>query len=349
MPISGEWGMKRCGTICLYTGFGILFGGVFPCASLFLDYEFLRTKPTSIGTLFVTNPVHLIVALAPLVLGVVFHMIGRKQSRLEMELERRSEVEAGLHKTTQDLEVALAKAAVSSDAKSQFLAMMSHELRTPLNAILGFSEVLGAQLFGPLGDERYAGYAADIHRSGSHLLDLINDILDFSKLGAGKMDLSETDIDVRDVATEAIHFLDHQARQADVTVKIAAGFDIPSLRGDERRIKQVLLNILSNAIKFTPPGGEVMLSGRATPTHVVIEIADTGIGMTQSEVSVAMEPFGQIDSSLSRKYEGTGLGLPLCKGMLELHGGTLTLRSEPDIGTTVIMAFPAERAVRLVA
>jgi signal transduction histidine kinase len=258
----------------------------------------------------------------------------------ELELTKRQ-----LEATSADLQTALNVAATASQAKSQFLATMSHELRTPLNAIIGFSEMLAGETFGPLGDERYPDYARSIHASGRHLLQLINDILDFTRLDAGRLELHDEEIDLGDLVADTLRMIELEAARAGIVLEIALDDDLPLLRADARRVRQVLLNLLSNAVKFTPRGGAVRLTAISRGSELDIVIADTGIGIAAEDIPRALERFGQVDSSLSRKYEGTGLGLPLARRLMELHGGRLDLESAVGIGTTVTANFPGERLV----
>ncbi len=231
-------------------------------------------------------------------------------------------------------------------AKAAFLASVSHELRTPLNAIIGFSEAILGELFGPLGHPRYRDYMQDIYDSGSHLLNLINDILDISKAGAGKIDLDEVEIDLSTVVVQTVRLLSKRAESAkvDVITELPAG--LPRLRGDMRRLRQILLNLLSNALKFTDEGGRITARARTDADGTLrLVIEDTGIGMMPQELDKAMEPFVQVDSRLSRRYEGTGLGLPLTKTLVEAHGGRFLLESEPGKGTKATVLFPAERVI----
>jgi len=230
----------------------------------------------------------------------------------------------------------------ASRAKSEFLATMSHELRTPLNAILGFSEVIQHQMFGPVSAQ-YAGYAKDIHVSGMHLLDLINDVLDLSKLEAGKVDMKEETVSLGDLVEECATLVRDQAILAGVplTLDIDATLLVVA---DRRHVKQVVLNLLSNALKFTPRERGVSVRTRVH-TVVELEIADGGIGMTADEIKIALSPFGQVDSKIARQHKGTGLGLPISRNLMQLHGGDLRLESEPGRGTRAIAVFPLERVV----
>jgi signal transduction histidine kinase len=239
----------------------------------------------------------------------------------------------------------LADSSADNLSKSQFLATMSHELRTPLNAIIGFSEILKDEILGPIGTPRYRDYATSIHKSGSYLLNLVNDLLDFSKLDAGKLELIDEAIDVGKVVTECIHLMEPQSRKAKVGLH-AVPMDKPyRLRCDDRRLRQILLNLLSNAVKFTPEGGEVKVSVTLSDGGLAVAVTDTGIGMAPQDIPRALERFGQIDSSLSRKYEGTGLGLPLAKHLAELHGAGFAIQSEVGVGTTIVVTFPPVRSL----
>lgn len=245
-----------------------------------------------------------------------------------------------------ELEKAKNVAETANRAKSQFLANISHELRTPLNAIIGFSSILLNQLFGPLGDEKYHEYAKDINESGSHLLDIINDILDLSKAEAGRLELNFEEINVPKAIKKCLTIVTDRAEKGQITLHHEMPKNLPSLIADRLRFIQILLNILSNAIKFTPPDGKVDLVVRpievsGVVTHFVISIRDTGIGMSKEDVDKAFQSFGQVDGGLNRKYEGSGLGLPLTQKLIELHHGTIDIDSKLGVGTKVTLTFPA--------
>ena len=254
------------------------------------------------------------------------------------DITERKRVEADLRRAKDEAELA-------SRSKTEFLANMSHELRTPLNAIIGFSDVLAGQIFGALGDRRYADYARDIRDSGLHLLNLINDVLDVSKVEFGKVELAEEEIELAPAVDSCIRLMRERAHVAEVKLETDLASELPALRADRRRLKQILLNLLSNAVKFTPPGGCVTVGAEVEDGWLRLSVRDTGIGIAPKDLETALRPFGQIDSRLARKYQGTGLGLPLTKAMAELHGGRLLLESAPGQGTTALVLLPPDRVL----
>jgi signal transduction histidine kinase len=236
------------------------------------------------------------------------------------------------------------RAEVANRAKSEFLANMSHELRTPLNAILGFAELIRDRVLGSGAMDRYAEYADDIHRSGAHLLGIINDILDLSKIEAGRAELDESYRTLDAVFDEARILLGDRPARQHVAFHVELPDPIPVLYVDDRKFAQVLVNLLSNAFKFTPSGGSVILSARAQRNgDLTITVQDTGIGIAADHLDTVLSPFGQVESAFSRNHHGTGLGLPLAKSMAELHGGSLTLESATGHGTTVTVTLPRSR------
>jgi PAS domain S-box-containing protein len=238
-------------------------------------------------------------------------------------------------------------AEIASRSKSDFLANISHELRTPLNAIIGFSEIMREELFGALGSPQYREYIGDVFDSAQHLLQLINDILDIAKAEAGKLELAEDEIAIMNVVDSAMRIVHERAQRGKIAIRTQLAADLPPLYADERKLKQILLNLLTNAVKFTPPGGTIEIAGRlAENGDFLLTVADSGIGIAADDIAVALAPFGQVDSKLARKYDGTGLGLPLSSAMTKLHGGEMSIESVVGKGTTVTVRLPASRVRR---
>jgi two-component system cell cycle sensor histidine kinase PleC len=233
----------------------------------------------------------------------------------------------------------------SNKSKAQFLAAMSHELRTPLNAIIGFSQIIAENRFGPEEFERYRSYAQDIQSSGEHLLAVINDILDLSKVEAGKLVLREETVVVVELVESTLRLVRQRAADGQIALETEFPSDSCQLFADKRLLRQLLLNLVANAVKFTPPGGKVTLRVSVEQDSILFAVEDTGIGIAKADIPKAMMPFGQIDSRLGRKYDGTGLGLPLAKAMAEAHGGTLEIESDLGAGTRVTVRLPRERVV----
>ncbi len=283
-----------------------------------------------------------IVAQAMVVAVVDFHLTSRARGE---SLRMRNHI-VELESTKGALLSALAAAAEANQAKSSFLASMSHELRTPLNAILGFSETMMMEMFGSIG-ARYGEYAKDIHNSGTHLLSLINDILDLSRLDAGLTELHEEVFDIGLLVSETMRMVTGHATKARINLSKDIAPGLPLVQADKRRIKQVLINLISNALKFTPGNGQVCIQLMMTAEgRIAMVVRDSGIGIAPADIPKAFERFGQVDSSMARKYEGAGLGLPLSKQFVELHGGSLSLESAINQGTKVTVILPVERLVR---
>jgi signal transduction histidine kinase len=250
-----------------------------------------------------------------------------------------------LRRNQEGLIVAKEAAEAANRSKTEFLANMSHELRTPLNAIIGFSGMMSDRMFGPL-HERYAEYAGLIGDSGRHLLAIITDILDVAKADANRLVLAEEGIEIGRIADLSLTIVQEMAKKAEVDYTCEIDRGLPGLMADPAKLTQILVNLLSNAIKFTPRGGKVRLRiERRLAGGIAFCVEDTGIGMSAEEILIGLEPFGQVDSGLARKYNGVGLGLPLTKRLVELHGGTIEIASEPGKGTKVSFHIPEERLI----
>ncbi|MBT4687782.1 MAG: PAS domain S-box protein [Rhodospirillaceae bacterium] len=249
-------------------------------------------------------------------------------------------------KAEQTIEHALAEAQAANKSKSEFLANMSHELRTPLNAIIGFADVMKSEIFGPLGSNRYKSYMKDIQDSGQHLLAIINDILDLARVDSGHVELQESEIDLAELLELCRRMFTVQARNKNFEFTVQSMETPIRLLGDQRLLQQVIINLISNAVKFTPSGGSITVAAEKTEGNdLVIRIRDSGIGMSAEEMKTIFEPFRQVDSSLTRRYDGTGLGLSLSKGLTELHNGMIQFESALGEGTTVTVLLPANRVL----
>jgi signal transduction histidine kinase len=234
----------------------------------------------------------------------------------------------------------------ANEQKSEFLAKVSHEIRTPLNAVIGFSEVMMEERFGPIGNERYRQYLRDIHLSGSHLMSLINDLLDLSKIEAGKVELSFESVRVNDIIQDCVALMQPQANRERIIIRTSLSAGVPNVVADPRSLRQIILNLLSNAIKFTKPGGQVIVSTAMEENgEVIIRVRDTGVGMSEKDVETALKPFRQVTTSDRTRFDGTGLGLPLTKALVEANRASFAIDSAVDQGTLVKITFPTTRVL----
>jgi len=253
------------------------------------------------------------------------------------DITKLKQAEDALHRSIEEADIA-------NRAKSEFLANMSHELRTPLNAIIGFSSMLECETFGSLGDPKNTESVISIKDAGILLMQIIGDILDISKIEAGETTMEDAEIDVGAILNHCLTMVITRAEEAKVSLETSLPKDLPALRGDERHLKQILINLLTNAIKFTPAGGKITVNARLSDESCLeITVTDTGVGIAAKDIPKVMAPFGQVAESQSRGHDGTGLGLPICNSLMALHGGELSLVSEVGKGTSVTIAFPSER------
>lgn len=281
--------------------------------------------------------------LLVLALGISLSWV-RQLERKQLEEERRRHQHDELDRQKMDaLEKARQQAEAASLSKSWFLSNMSHELRTPLNAIIGFSDAMLDDALDANCPPRCRGYLRNINEAGLHLLEIINDILDMSKVESGDMTVENHPVDVQDVVAACLRMVTDRAAHANISLSMHMGQELPFLQADPLRLKQVLLNLLSNAVKFTPEGGQVSVGCEADAQGMTIQVADTGIGMDEAGMRVALSPFGQVESHLARRWQGTGLGLPLADRLTQLLGGDMTLQSQPGKGTIVRLSFSADR------
>jgi two-component system cell cycle sensor histidine kinase PleC len=322
-----------------------------------------------IGALAATVPVTVAIALNFVLSGTFDHYVlaalavaaegyfallaHRLHSTTLATLEARAEKDALIGELEQAKSIsdeARYRAEAANVAKSRFLAQMSHELRTPLNAILGFSEVMKSEIFGVHAVALYREYSADIHNSGVHLLNLINEILDLSRIEAGRYELNEEAVVLVNVVADCHHLLKLRASSRRLTIHEVFEHGMPKIWGDERAIRQIVLNLLSNSIKFTPQGGDIWLKvGWTASGGQYLSVKDTGSGIPENEIPIVLASFGQGSNSIKSAEQGAGLGLPIAKSLIDLHGGTFTLKSKVRIGTEVIVTFPPERVMSALA
>jgi signal transduction histidine kinase len=260
--------------------------------------------------------------------------------------EANANLERRVDERTEQLTAARDRALAASKAKSEFLANMSHELRTPLNAIIGFSETMKLEVMGPIENAIYRDYLANIHASGQHLLGVINDLLDLAKIEAGRMELHEEIFDFHGIVIEMTHLLGEQAARESLAIGTEIQSGLPRIQGDKGKIRQLLLNLLSNAMKFTPQGGAITIAAYLSGAgDFVFSVADTGIGIPADKIDSVLESFVQVQNVLTRNHTGSGLGLPLCKALIELHSGSMALESEVGKGTRVTVSLPRDRVL----
>jgi signal transduction histidine kinase len=265
---------------------------------------------------------------------------------LHRQLQGRMRAHAQLSDTVRALERARMAAEEASRVKSQFMANMSHELRTPLNAVIGYSEMLIEDVENGRTKKQHATDLHHIKNAGQHLLGLITDVLDISEIEVGQFKLEEDRVDLAKVVSDCHHTASERAKAAGLDLLVETAPNLPTLFADERRLRQIVLNLLTNAVKFTPRGGRVALAVSSTAAgDIALVVRDTGIGMKPEEIPAALETFRQLDAGLTRRYEGTGLGLPLARTLVELHGGTLSIASALGEGTTVTVTLPRERVM----
>jgi PAS domain S-box-containing protein len=293
-------------------------------------------------------PVEVLLTAIPFQERKLVHVVWRdisKRTRLEEELaNHRDQLQQLVDEQTRDLVKARDAAEAANRVKSLFLGSMSHELRTPLNAIIGFSDAMKSQIYGAIENPKYEEYIDLIYGSGKHLLQLINDILDVSAIEAGELSVEEVAVDMGDIISACQSLVEQRAAVAGVCIYTKIPDAPPPLFIDERRIKQIILNLLTNSIKFTPEGGSITIECSLNEKgDLILSVADTGIGMTGEDISIALTQFGQVDQSLIRNNEGTGLGLPITKSLVEMHDGTMDVFSAPGEGTKVTLTFPSTR------
>jgi two-component system, cell cycle sensor histidine kinase PleC len=335
--------------LLLTTGFNAMVAASIPLA------VYATILPISVATLFglgfrtigdSSTAVFLLVGAAQVfffVLAKRFHQISLESVFYRAE---KSELIAELEQAKANSDEARRRAEEANLAKSRFLATMSHELRTPLNAILGFSEVLKSELYGPHANPAYREYSSDIHASGQHLLMLINEILDLSRVEAGRYELKEESVSLSDVAQECRHLLNIRAEKREIKIAELIEPNMPRIWADERAMRQIVLNLLTNAIKFTPQGGQVTIKvGWTSAGGQYIAVKDTGPGIPDSEINLVMSSFGRGALAQKNAEEGTGLGLPIVKGLIELHGGQFILKSKVREGTDAIVVLPPQRVM----
>jgi signal transduction histidine kinase len=286
------------------------------------------------------------IAFYGILAGIGLLLIGALLGRLKRSLQDTQALADLAQQSNTELTAAKLEAERANKAKSEFLANMSHELRTPLNAIIGFSEVMTGQIFGPLGNEKYRDYAADVGNSGRHLLEIINDVLQMAKIESGRVELNLERCEIGDVVAACLRMVRDRAEAGNVTLINECADDLPPVKVDERAVRQVLLNLLSNAVKFTGEGGRVGVTASIGADGFRLVVSDTGIGIAAENREEVFAPFTQLDGGLARNFEGTGLGLPIARALMALHGGSLEFESTVGVGTTFTMVLPPSCILR---
>ncbi|MEP4380028.1 MAG: ATP-binding protein [Alphaproteobacteria bacterium] len=302
--------------------------------------DFLGTSGGASNTSSILEQFAAIIA----VLLAALALIGSLLYGMKILVTRQNRLIKIAQKRNRKLAAAKVEAESANRMKSDFLTNMSHELRTPLNAVIGFSDAIRNNIAGPIGDPQYTEYAQHINESGNQLLTIIEGILDLTKIESGELQLPDEQIDIAATVIQCLAMLEDEATRKTVRVQFDPHSDLPSLRANQRAIRQVLHNLVDNAIKFTPAGGNVTISAQlAADGALQITVLDTGLGMSSEEIEIAKKPFAQVDGGLNRKFEGTGMGLHICNKFVELHGGHLTIESAPGAGTSVTIILPSER------
>ena len=348
LEMAGGIAIIRLAAVIIVLSVGALLASPIPAAAV------ASTLPIALcmAAVHILEPsfFNIMIALCTLTAEILFlHLTSHLYDQNAQNLAYRAEKDAIFAELEQAKAVsdeARRRAETANMAKSQFLATMSHELRTPLNAILGFSELMRGEMLGPIGNPEYRNYLDDIHASGQHLLRIINDILDLSRIEAGKRELREELTSLTEIAREATSLLDLKARTKGIAVEEVYEDNLPKIVVDEQAIRQVVLNLISNALKFTPAGGEVTIKvGRTQSGGQYVSVRDNGPGIAEDELPIVLSAFGQGSISIKTAEQGTGLGIPIVQALMHQHGGNFTLRSKLGVGTEAIATFPAKRVV----
>ena len=348
MARANRFSWRLSGTLALFAAIVTLHFTGMTAMSLAPDPRIVLRQDTipgdwiAVGISSVTAAIILIATTISLVDRRLVLREKEEAKRLREYVSQLEESQEQLHAMSEKLKVALLEASAADRAKTAFLAQISHELRTPLNAVIGFAEVMEKQTFGPLGHPNYKDYAGDIRKSGQHLLSIISDLLDVVRITSGDFELIVDDFDGEELVEDVVRMMMIQAQQARLTLTCKAPALPVDIHGDRKRVKQILINLLNNAIKFTPSGGQVEVRLDQEDDMAVLRVCDSGIGMSPDQIPAALEHFGQIDMEHRRQYDGLGIGLPLSKNLTELHGGHLDIESSPGKGTIVSVYLPRD-------